>query len=102
MELLDFARAGVIAVIGFVVALLAARGTHRVALRYTDVQRAMIARRIVLFGLLALVVVSVMRELGYSLTVLLGGCPAARVGDHSLHGTPIAPGPGCPTVIIGG
>ena len=61
MEFLDFARAGVIAVIGFVVALLAARGTHRVALRYMDVQRAMIARRIVLFGLLALVVVSVMR-----------------------------------------
>ena len=79
MEFLDFARAGVIAVIGFVVALLAARGTHRVALRYTDVQRAMIARRIVLFGLLALVVVSVMRELGFSLTVLLGAAGVLSV-----------------------
>ena len=79
MELLDFARAGVIAVIGFVVALLAARGTHRVALRYTDVQRAMIARRIVLFGLLALVVVSVMRGLGFSLTVLLGAAGVLSV-----------------------
>jgi uncharacterized Zn-binding protein involved in type VI secretion len=37
-----------------------------------------------------------------SVTVLIGGFPAARVGDTSLHGLPIAPGPGCPTVIIGG
>lgn len=37
-----------------------------------------------------------------SLTVLIGGHPAARLGDQSLHGTPITPGPGCPTVIIGG
>ena len=37
-----------------------------------------------------------------SLTVQIGGFPAARVGDMSIHGTPIAPGPGCPTVIIGG
>ncbi|MEN0128291.1 MAG: PAAR domain-containing protein [Brevundimonas sp.] len=37
-----------------------------------------------------------------SLTVLIGGKPAARLGDQSMHGTPIAPGPGCPTVIIGG
>ena len=31
------------------------------------------------------------------LTVLIGGFPAARLGDQSMHGTPIAPGPGCPT-----
>jgi uncharacterized Zn-binding protein involved in type VI secretion len=37
-----------------------------------------------------------------SLTVLIGGFPAARVGDLSLHGTPITPGPGCPTVVVGG
>jgi uncharacterized Zn-binding protein involved in type VI secretion len=28
--------------------------------------------------------------------------PAARVGDLTSHGTPLAPGPGCPTVLIGG
>lgn len=28
--------------------------------------------------------------------------PAARVGDVTSHGTPLAPGPGCPTVLIGG
>jgi uncharacterized Zn-binding protein involved in type VI secretion len=37
-----------------------------------------------------------------SMTVLIGGFPAARVGDLSMHGVPISPGPGCPTVIIGG
>jgi len=30
------------------------------------------------------------------------GQPAARLGDMTSHGTPLAPGPGCPTVLIGG
>ena len=30
------------------------------------------------------------------------GVPAARVGDQTSHGTPLAPGPGAPTVLIGG
>ena len=37
-----------------------------------------------------------------SLTVMIGGFPAARLGDLTMHGMPIAPGPGAPTVIIGG
>src|SRR5882762_8668999 len=28
--------------------------------------------------------------------------PAARVGDLTSHGTPLSPGPGCATVLIGG
>lgn len=28
--------------------------------------------------------------------------PAARLGDLTSHGTPLAPGPGNPTVLIGG
>lgn len=28
--------------------------------------------------------------------------PAARVGDMTSHGTPLVPGPGAPTVLIGG
>ena len=28
------------------------------------------------------------------------GQPAARVGDQTSHGTPLGPGPGCPTVMI--
>jgi uncharacterized Zn-binding protein involved in type VI secretion len=30
------------------------------------------------------------------------GQPAARVGDATSHGAPLSPGPGCPTVLIGG
>jgi uncharacterized Zn-binding protein involved in type VI secretion len=30
------------------------------------------------------------------------GFPAARVGDQTGHGTPLGPGPGCPTVLIKG
>lgn len=37
-----------------------------------------------------------------STTVRIGGFPAARLGDQSMHGTPITPGPGYPTVIVGG
>jgi uncharacterized Zn-binding protein involved in type VI secretion len=30
------------------------------------------------------------------------GLPAARVSDTTSHGTPLGPGPGCPTVLIKG
>jgi uncharacterized Zn-binding protein involved in type VI secretion len=30
------------------------------------------------------------------------GQPAARVGDLTSHGTPLSPGPGCPTVLVAG
>ena len=30
------------------------------------------------------------------------GQPAARLGDITSHGTPLGPGPGCPTVLIAG
>ena len=30
------------------------------------------------------------------------GQPAARLGDLTSHGTPLGPGPGCPTVMIAG
>lgn len=30
------------------------------------------------------------------------GMPAARLGDQTSHGTPLAPGPGSATVLIGG
>lgn len=35
-----------------------------------------------------------------SATVLIGGAPAARLGDSTAHGGTIAAG--CPTVLIGG
>lgn len=30
------------------------------------------------------------------------GAPAARLGDATAHGKPLGPGPGAPTVLIGG
>jgi uncharacterized Zn-binding protein involved in type VI secretion len=30
------------------------------------------------------------------------GQPAARLADPTTHGTPLLPGPGCPTVLIAG
>lgn len=30
------------------------------------------------------------------------GQAAARIGDSTSHGTPLGPGPGCPTVLIAG
>ncbi len=36
-----------------------------------------------------------------SATVMIGGRPAARIGDQTAHGGIIV-GPGCPTVMIGG
>jgi uncharacterized Zn-binding protein involved in type VI secretion len=30
------------------------------------------------------------------------GLPAARITDSTSHGTPLAPGPGCPVVLIKG
>jgi uncharacterized Zn-binding protein involved in type VI secretion len=36
-----------------------------------------------------------------SMTVKIGGLPAARIGDQTAHGGMIT-GPGCPTVNIGG
>jgi small-conductance mechanosensitive channel len=50
-----------------------------VVLKYADVQRAMIARRIVFYTILVLTLVSVLRELGFSLTVLLGAAGVLSV-----------------------
>lgn len=36
-----------------------------------------------------------------SVTVLIGGFPAARLGDLTMHGAPAAPGPGAPNVLVG-
>ena len=34
-------------------------------------------------------------------TVFIGGFPAARLGDLTMHGQPAAPGPGSVNVLIG-
>lgn len=72
-------RATIIFVVGLIVASLAARGVQRFALRYTDSQRAMLARRIVYYGIVVLALISVLNELGFSLAVLLGAAGVLSV-----------------------
>lgn len=76
---LDVARATILLIVGLVIASILARGMHRVALKYSDVQRAMLARRIVYYLVLVLTLISVLNELGFSLTVLLGAAGVLSV-----------------------
>lgn len=72
-------RAAIVLIVGLVIASLAGRATQRFAHRYTDLQRAMLARRIVYYGILVMTLISVMNELGFSLTVLLGAAGVLSV-----------------------
>jgi small-conductance mechanosensitive channel len=72
-------RAVILLVVGLLVASIAARATQRVTARYSDAQRSMLARRVVYYLIVALTLVSVMRELGFSLTVLLGAAGVLSV-----------------------
>lgn len=76
---LDVVRALILLIIGLVIASMMGRGTHRVALKYSDVQRAMLARRIVYYLIVVLTLISVLNELGFSLTVLLGAAGVLSV-----------------------
>ncbi len=72
-------RGGIILVVGLVIASLAARAAKRVAMKYFDAQRAMLARRLIYYSVLVLTLVSVLHELGFSLTVLLGAAGVLSV-----------------------
>lgn len=65
-------RALVIAGIGFVVARTASTALLRVLGKYLDAQQRMVLQRAVYYLLLALFLISALRELGFSLSVLLG------------------------------
>lgn len=72
-------RAVIIVVVGMFVASMLGRYAQRVALRYSDAQRAMLARRIVYYAIVVLVLISAMTELGFSLGVLLGAAGVLSV-----------------------
>lgn len=72
-------RAAIILVIGLLIASVSSRWARRAALRYSDLQRAMLAKRIVYYTILVLVLVSVLRELGFSLGVVLGAAGVLSV-----------------------
>ncbi len=72
-------RALIILILGLVIASLAARGIQRFASRYTDAQRAMLMRRLTYYTVVVLTTISVLNELGFSLTVLLGAAGVLSV-----------------------
>ena len=71
-RLVSMARAALFLLVGFVLAKLAARALERVLRRTLEPTQAFLARRIVYYVLLALVVASVLMEMGFDLSVLLG------------------------------
>jgi small-conductance mechanosensitive channel len=75
----DVLRAAILLVVGLTFASILSRGMHRVALKYSDVQRAMLARRLVYYIVVVLTIISVLNELGFSLTVLLGAAGVLSV-----------------------
>jgi small-conductance mechanosensitive channel len=78
-RLASTARAAIFLVVGFLLAKLAARGLERVLRRTLEPTQAFLARRIVNYVLLALVVASVLVEMGFDLSVLLGAAGVLTV-----------------------
>ncbi len=69
---ISLVRATIILVVGWLLARLAGRHLPRLFGSHLDAQRAMLVRRLTFHLILVLVVLSVLRELGFDLTVLLG------------------------------
>lgn len=71
-HLAQLMRALVVLVVGTVLARLLAAGAGRLARRYTENKNPWLARRLVFYGVMALVLVTVLQQLGFQLGVLLG------------------------------
>lgn len=69
----------VILVVGLLLTRLVSRNVGRLVVRYIGIQQGILARRIAYYGLVVLVLVSVLRELGFELTVLLGAAGVLSV-----------------------
>lgn len=72
-------RASAVVLVGLIGARLASRAVHRAVRRRVSVQQAMLARRIIYYGVLVLVLATALRELGFDLAVLLGAAGVATV-----------------------
>lgn len=77
--LLPFVRAAVLLVVGFLVARMLAAGIDRAATSRLSDQHRMIARRVVFYGLMGVVIATALREVGVDLTVLLGAAGVLSV-----------------------
>ncbi len=78
-QALIISRAMLLLVIGFVVASMASRLARRLASRRFTTHHVMLIRRLVFYLILALFIASAMRELGFSLAVLMGAAGVLTV-----------------------
>lgn len=72
-------RAVILLALGVVLASLASRLVNRLASRRFSVHHLQLSRRLVYYGVLALFVASALRELGFSLAVLMGAAGVLTV-----------------------
>ncbi len=78
-SLLAILRAAILVAAGLLVASLAGRLTRRVLRQRLSAQTTQLLRRIVFYGVLALFIASAMRELGFSLAVIMGAAGVLTV-----------------------
>lgn len=77
--LLSILRAAILVTAGFVLAMLASRLVRRLLGRRLSAQTLQLARRGAFYGVLALFLASAMRELGFSLAVIMGAAGVLTV-----------------------
>jgi small-conductance mechanosensitive channel len=75
----DLLRAVTLLVLGLVFATLASRLVRRVGTKHMSVHHMLLVRRLVFYLILALFVASALRELGFSLAVLMGAAGVLTV-----------------------
>lgn len=78
-ELMYVVRAAVMVGAGFLVAALAARSVQRLALKHFSPHHSTMLRRLVYWLILGLFIASALRQLGFSLSVLLGAAGVLSV-----------------------
>lgn len=76
---LGILRAVILLLLGFLAASIAARLPRRLMGRHFSAHHVMLVRRVVYYGILALFFASALRELGFSLSVLLGAAGVLSV-----------------------
>lgn len=76
---LGIVRAVILLLVGFFAAGIAARVPQRAMGRHFSPHHVMLVRRVVYYGILSLFVASALRELGFSLSVLLGAAGVLSV-----------------------
>lgn len=69
---LQVARAGIIVLLGLLLAKITGVFVNRLASRYLEAQQSFLLRRLVFWGVMVIIAMSALHQLGFSLTVILG------------------------------